>query len=65
MIKNRYIILLCALSISLLSIAQNRGFSTTKHYIEYRVDSVLANMTLEEKVGQMAQYTLDVIGAER
>ena len=61
--KNRYIILLCVLSISLLSVAQNREFSNTKHYIEFRVDSVLSNMTLEEKVGQMAQFTVDVIGA--
>lgn len=30
--------------------------------IERRIDSVMAQMTLEEKVGQMAQYTLDVIG---
>lgn len=29
---------------------------------EQRIDSVMAKMTLEEKVGQMAQYTLDVIG---
>ncbi len=58
--KNRYIILLCALTVSLLSVAQN-SFHNTKHYIEYRVDSVLSKMTLEEKVGQMAQYTVDVI----
>lgn len=30
--------------------------------IEKRVDSVMADMTLEEKVGQMAQFTIDVIG---
>ncbi len=30
--------------------------------IERRVDSVLSKMTLEEKVGQMAQFTVDVIG---
>jgi|AGTN01.1.fsa_nt_gi Beta-glucosidase-related glycosidases len=30
--------------------------------IERRIDSVMAQMTLEEKVGQMAQYTVDVIG---
>jgi beta-glucosidase len=30
--------------------------------IEKRIDSVMAKMTLEEKVGQMAQFTLDVIG---
>ena len=32
--------------------------------LEKRVDSVMSNLTLEEKVGQMAQYTLDVIGKE-
>lgn len=30
--------------------------------IEKRIDSIMAKMTLEEKVGQMAQFTLDVIG---
>jgi beta-glucosidase len=30
--------------------------------IENRIDSVMAKMSLEEKVGQMAQYTLDVVG---
>ena len=32
--------------------------------LEKRVDSVMSNLTLEEKVGQMAQYSLDVIGKE-
>lgn len=32
--------------------------------LEQRIDSVMATMTLEEKVGQMAQYTLDVIGKQ-
>lgn len=30
--------------------------------IEKKIDSIMAKMTLEEKVGQMAQFTLDVIG---
>ena len=30
--------------------------------IEKRIDSVMSKMTLEEKVGQMAQFTVDVIG---
>lgn len=30
--------------------------------IERRIDSIMARMTLEEKAGQMAQFTLDVIG---
>ncbi len=63
MIIKRFIFVLSVVSITLLCVAQNSNIKTTKHYIEYRVDSVLANMTLEEKVGQMAQYTLDVIGA--
>ncbi|MCE5331961.1 MAG: glycoside hydrolase family 3 C-terminal domain-containing protein [Bacteroidales bacterium] len=29
---------------------------------EQRIDSIMFQMTLEEKVGQMAQYTIDVIG---
>ena len=62
MIKNRYILLLCALSAALFSAAQQSNLKNSKHYIEYRVDSVLATMTLEEKAGQMAQYTVDVIG---
>jgi beta-glucosidase len=30
--------------------------------IEEKIDSIMTQMTLEEKVGQMAQYTIDVIG---
>jgi beta-glucosidase len=30
--------------------------------VEKKIDSIMAQMTLEEKVGQMAQYTVDVIG---
>ena len=30
--------------------------------IERRIDSVMAHMTLEEKVGQMSQFALDIIG---
>ena len=33
-----------------------------KEDIESRIDKIMSKMTLEEKVGQMAQYTLDVIG---
>ncbi|MES2416973.1 MAG: glycoside hydrolase family 3 N-terminal domain-containing protein [Bacteroidota bacterium] len=33
-----------------------------KKPLEQKVDALLAKMTLEEKVGQMAQITLDVIG---
>ena len=39
-------------------------FSSAKQKadIESRIDKIMSTMTLEEKVGQMAQYTLDVIG---
>ncbi len=30
--------------------------------IEHKIDSVMSKLTLEEKVGQMAQYALDIIG---
>ncbi len=30
--------------------------------VEKKIDSLMAQMTLEEKVGQMAQFTLDLIG---
>ena len=30
--------------------------------IEGKIDSIMAQMTLEEKVGQMSQFTIDVIG---
>ena len=30
--------------------------------IERKVDSIMAQMTLEEKVGQMAQFTVDLLG---
>lgn len=34
----------------------------TTNSLEQRIDSVLQKMTLDEKVGQMAEFTLDVIG---
>ena len=30
--------------------------------VEKKIDSILSQMTLEEKVGQMAQFTIDLIG---
>lgn len=40
----------------------NKQKESSNNSIEHRVDSIMSKMTLEEKVGQMAQYTLDVIG---
>ena len=30
--------------------------------IEHKIDSILKRMTLDEKIGQMTQLTLDVVG---
>ena len=57
-------ILLFATLIMLTGCNQNKTGSGEDAALEKRVDSVMSNLTLEEKVGQMAQYTLDVIGKE-
>lgn len=45
------------LSLFILSCSQNKQNEADK-----KIDSILSKMTIEEKVGQMAQVTLDVIG---
>lgn len=57
-------ILLFATLFMLTGCNQNKTGSGEDAALEKRVDSVMSNLTLEEKVGQMAQYTLDVIGKE-
>ncbi len=54
-------------AIALLLIACNGGGGKSPHWeldsaIERKIDSVMAGMTLEEKVGQMTQLALDVLG---
>jgi beta-glucosidase len=45
--------------------SKNSGMLTdADRRIEQRVDSVIEKLTLEEKVGQMAQYTIDVVGEQ-
>ena len=39
--------------------------SGQKKSIDQKVDSVMKFMTLEEKIGQMAQITLDVLGRQQ
>src|SRR4051812_29746101 len=41
-----------------------QGPAVTGAALDARVDSLLARMTLEEKVGQMTQVTLQVVGKE-
>lgn len=53
------------LSLALLAMVScNKTIPTSKQdtAIERRIDSVMAKMSLEEKVGQMAQFTIDIIG---
>ncbi|MGB7843050.1 MAG: glycoside hydrolase family 3 N-terminal domain-containing protein, partial [Salinimicrobium sp.] len=42
--------------------AQEKKVAPTKDEISARANEILSQMTLEEKVGQMTQVTLDVIG---
>ncbi len=53
----RYLFLV-AILFSFLSYGQK----TKTDIIEKNIDQLMSKMTLEEKAGQMAQYTLDVIG---
>ncbi|HBG41338.1 MAG TPA: beta-glucosidase, partial [Porphyromonadaceae bacterium] len=61
MYKSIYFILLFP-----LLLACNQGIKKAStaldKTVENRIDSILSKMTLEEKVGQMGQYTVDVIG---
>ena len=54
--KNAYLLLALALSV-LFTACQS-----PQNELDQRVESLLKQMTLEEKVGQMTQITLDVIG---
>lgn len=54
--KNAYLLLALALSV-LFTACQS-----PQNGLDQRVESLLKQMTLEEKVGQMTQITLDVIG---
>ena len=59
--KFNYVILSLAV-LAMISCNKTAPASGQDAGIESRIDSVMAKMSLEEKVGQMAQYTLDVIG---
>jgi beta-glucosidase len=53
----RIVLLFCG-----LSLLSNKLFSQKKSSSEIRIDELIKKMTIEEKVGQMAQITLDVLG---
>ena len=46
----------------IVGFAQNLKKSGKEIALEQKVENVLSRMSLEEKVGQMAQFTLDVLG---
>lgn len=57
-----YFILLSVLLIAYNGDGHKTSAVKSDATIERRIDSVMAKMSLEEKVGQMAQFALDVIG---
>lgn len=57
-----YIVLLLSLSIACSNKNKQVAQSQSDAKIERRIDSVMANMSLEVKVGQMSQFALDIIG---
>ena len=61
MIRSKLSLLLIAISVPLLGSAQNIAMKKNSH-LESRIDSVISKMTLEEKVGQMSQFTIDLLG---
>ena len=50
------------ITLSLLSLSVYAQQAKTTPEIERKIDDIMAKMSLEEKVGQMAQYTVDLIG---
>ena len=56
------VIILILSAFPITGFAQNFDDSGKDFALEQKVDSVLSRMSLEEKVGQMAQFTLDVLG---
>jgi beta-glucosidase len=54
---------IAAVALVLLAAASRPANAQTQRGIESRIDSVLALMTLEEKVGEMTQLTIGVVGS--
>lgn len=55
-------ILMLAALFALTGCNQKKSGENLDPSIEKKIDKIMADMTLEEKVGQMAQFALDVIG---
>ncbi|MHB9055371.1 MAG: glycoside hydrolase family 3 N-terminal domain-containing protein [Paludibacteraceae bacterium] len=54
--------LLLAIVFTCVCYSQNKSKSNMNSPFEQRINTLMSKMTLEEKVGQMTQFTLDVIG---
>ncbi|OCX52745.1 glycosyl hydrolase [Mucilaginibacter sp. PPCGB 2223] len=58
MFKKRFLALFCLAGISCVAFAQQQNKNSAAD-IESKIDALMAKMTLEEKVGQLNQYTGD------
>ncbi|HPD44120.1 MAG TPA: beta-glucosidase, partial [Dysgonamonadaceae bacterium] len=57
--KQKKIVFLLLLSLSLMGFEQKK---TADQQVEQKINELISKMSIEEKVGQMAQFTLDVLG---
>jgi beta-glucosidase len=57
--KQKKFVFLLLLLLSLVGCGQGK---TDDQQVEQKINALIANMSLEEKVGQMAQFTIDVLG---
>ncbi len=64
MCKLKFLILTLCVMMFVNCSTKKSALSEAERKIEQRIDSVMDDLTLEEKVGQMAQYTVDVIGRQ-
>ena len=57
--KQKKFVFLLLLSLSLMGFEQKK---TADQQVEQKINELISKMSIEEKVGQMAQFTLDVLG---
>jgi len=57
--KQKKFVFLLLLSLSLMGCEQKK---TADQQVEQKINELISKMSIEEKVGQMAQFTLDVLG---
>ncbi|MCF8354897.1 MAG: hypothetical protein K9H48_10635, partial [Melioribacteraceae bacterium] len=61
--KRVYYITIIMISIMYLGFAVKTDEQISDEKIDKRIDAILSKMTIEEKVGQMTQITLEVISS--